>query len=204
MGRVLFDISMSLDGFITGPDVSLENPMGVGGERLHDWLYGLESWREHHQLEGGTTGQDSDIIEEAFSQTGAIIIGRNMFDDAERPWGDTPPFHMPVFVVTHEAREPLVKGDTTFFFVTDGIESALQRAKIAAGDKDISIGGGADIFQQYLSAGLVDEFQIHVVPLLLGDGTRLFGPRVHEIDLEITRVVSSPAVTRLRYRPLRS
>lgn len=202
MGKLTADMSMSLDGFITGPDDGLEKPLGEGGERLHEWVYGLKSWREPHGHEGGETGRDADVLGEAFGNLGAALMGRRMFDAGEEPWGENPPFHVPVFVVTHNAREELVKeGGTTFTFVTDGLESALAQARAAAGDKDVSVAGGANVVQQYLTAGLLDEIQIHVVPVLLGAGRRLFestGPE--RIELEPARVIDSPAVTHLKYR----
>lgn len=202
MSKVAADISMSLDGFITGPNDDVDRPLGEGGDRLHQWAYDLKSWREPHGLAGGQTNRDSEILEEAFKNVGAVVIGRRMFNLAEEPWGDYPPFHMPVFVVTHDAREKVVKeGGTTFIFVTDGIESALRQAKAAAGDKDVSVAGGANIIQQYLKAGLLDELQIHIVPVLLGDGRRLFDhPGIEQIELESTRMIASPDVTHLRFR----
>ena len=204
MGKLRADISMSLDGFIAGPNDRPGNGMGDGGERLHEWVVKLASWRERHGLSGGETSHDAEILDEAFENVGAIVLGRRMFDNAEG-WGDEPPFHMPVFVLTHEAREKLVKeGGTTFTFVTDGIESALAQAEAAAGDKDVAIGGGANTIQQYLTAGLLDEIQIHVVPVLLGDGIRLFENMGTEpIELASTRVVESPGVTHLRFRAIR-
>jgi dihydrofolate reductase len=201
MGKVFVDITMSLDGFVAGPNDGPELGLGEGGERLHEWVFGLASWREPHGLEGGERSRDSEILEEAIANTGSVVIGRRMFDNA-KGWGDNPPFHVPVFVLTHEPRETQAKeGGTTFTFVTDGIESALAQAKAAAGEKDVSIGGGASTIQQSLQAGLVDEMQIHVVPLLLGGGIRLFddGGTVG-VELELTRVVESPHVTHLRYR----
>lgn len=194
MGRLIADISMSLDGFIAGPNDSVD--------QLHEWLYDLAGWRVPHGLEGGNSGTDSDVVEEVVSNTGAVIMGRRLFDLGEGPWGDNPPFHVPAFVVTHNPRETVVKeGGTTFNFVTGGIESALEQARAAAGDKDISVGGGANVIQQYLSAGLLDEIQIHLVPVLLGDGRRLFEHiAVDRIELETTRVIESPGVTHLRYR----
>jgi len=205
MGKVHFNISMSLDGFIAGPNDSVEQGLGEGGDRLHQWLYDLSSWRKPHGLEGGETGTDADILEEAFKNTGAVLMGRRMFDIAEEAWGDNPPFHVPVFVVTHRARETAVKqGGTTFSFVTDGIESAFRQAQAAAGDKDIVVAGGANIAQQYLAAGLLDEIEIHLVPILLGDGRRLFDNLGStQIELESTRVIQSPRVTHLRYRVAR-
>jgi dihydrofolate reductase len=196
MGTVYVDISMSLDGFIAEPNDDV-NP-------LHEWLYGLKGFREPHGMEGGTTDPDSEVIDEAMNRSGAVILGRRMYELAGG-WGDNPPFHKPVFVLTHQAREPLVKkGGTTFTFVTDGAASALAHARAVAGDRDISIGGGASTVQQYLGAGLVDEMQIHIVPVLLGVGIRLFeGIGSALVKLETTRVIDSPAVTHLRFRVLR-
>jgi dihydrofolate reductase len=199
-GQVTFDITMSLDGFIAGPNDSLEEPLGEGGERLHEWVYDLASWREPHGLEGGETNRDSEVLEEAMKSFGAVVLGRRMFDLA-KGWGNNPPFHVPVFVLTHEAKDPLAKeGGTTFTFVTDGIESALERARAAAGEKDVSIAGGADTIQQFLRAGLVDEFQIHISPLLLGGGVRLFDQVPANLEVENTRVIESTRVTHLKYR----
>jgi dihydrofolate reductase len=196
MGTVFVDISMSLDGFIAGPNDDVDP--------LHDWLYGLKGFREPHGMEGGTTDPDSEVIDEAMNRSGAVIVGRRMYELAEG-WGDNPPFHKPVFVLTHRAREPLVKeGGTTFTFVTDGAASALAQARAVAGDRDVSIGGGANTVQQYLDAGLVDEMQIHIVPVLLGAGIRLFeGIGPGRVKLETARVIESPAVTHLRFRVLR-
>lgn len=215
MTKLRLDISMSLDGFIAGPNQTVEDPLGENGLRLHDWVFGLASFRERHGGEGGERNADDEILAEAVAATGATVMGRKMFsggsgaweDDpmGDGWWGEEPPFHGPVFILTHHAREPVVKqGGTTFTFVTDGIESALEQARAAAGGTDVALGGGADVAQQYLAAGLLDEVQIHLVPLLLGSGTRLFG----DIDdgplgFELTRVASSPTVTHLRYRGLR-
>ena len=201
MGKSTVDMSMSLDGFIAGPNDSVERPLGEGGERLHEWIYDLASWRERHGLEGGKTDTDAEVLDESFKDTAAVVVGRRMFDVANG-WGDNPPFHMPVFVITHNASEKLVKeGGTTFTFVTDGIERALEQAKAAAGDKDVSVAGGANIIQQYLSAGQLDEIQIHLVPVLLGDGVRLFHHiGVEQIELETTRVIESPGVTHIKFR----
>ena len=210
MGRVVFDISMSLDGFITGPNVDADNPLGEGGERIHEWVYGLASWRRRHGLEGGATNVDAEVLEQSISNAGAVLMGRGMFGGGGGPWGDDPwegwwgddpPFGVPVFVLTHHAREPLIKGETTFTFVTDGIEAALEQARAAAGDRDVAVGGGANVAQQYLRAGLLDEVQIHLVPLLLGGGVRLFEHLDGErIELEQTRVIDSAAVTHVKYR----
>jgi dihydrofolate reductase len=210
MAKLTFDISMSLDGFVAGPNQRLEEPLGDGGEQLHEWVLRLASWREAHGREGGERGVDDEVVEETVASAGAIVMGRNMFGGGEGPWGDEPwtgwwgddpPFHVPVFVLTHHAREPLTLTDTTFTFVTDGIESALQQATAAAGDRAVNIAGGGNVVQQYLKAGLVDEFQVHVAPLLLGGGVRLFdqlGPEPPK--LEVARVIESPFVTHLRYR----
>ncbi|MEA2398710.1 MAG: hypothetical protein QOK25_2266 [Thermoleophilaceae bacterium] len=211
MPRLTFDISMSLDGFIAGPNPRLDEPLGDGGNQLHEWVFRLASWRESHGQTGGETGEDDAVVEESTSNVGAHLMGRRMFGGGEGPWGDEPwegwwgddpPFHVPVFVLTNHQREPLVKrGGTTFHFVTHGIEAALEQARAAAGDRDVAIAGGADVVQQYLRAGLVDDFQVHVAPVLLGGGTRLFGDLGTELpELERTRVIDSPTVTHLRYR----
>ena len=194
---------MSLDGFVAGPNDGPGNGLGDGGEGLHEWIYGLESWRERHGLEGGEAGQDSELLEEVMGNLGAVVLGKRMFDNAGG-WGDEPPFAVPVFVITHEARETLVKGETSFSFVTDGIESAYEQARSAAGDRDISIGGGASTIRQYLSAGLIDEIQIHLVPILLGGGVQLFeGLDGDPPALEQMRVIESAAVTHVKYRVLK-
>jgi dihydrofolate reductase len=200
MGKITVDISVSLDGFIAGPNDGPENGLGDGGERLHHWLYDLSSWRERHGMEGGRSDADAEVLDEAFKNTGAILMGRRMFDLAEESWGENPPFHMPVFVLSHRAREKLVKeGGTTFTFVTDGLESAFKQAQAAAGGKDIAVAGGANIIQQYLKAGLIDEIQLHLVPILLGDGKRLF-EQIGQIDLDRMRVIETPGVTHLKFR----
>jgi dihydrofolate reductase len=211
MGKVYVDISMSLDGFVAGPNQTLEEPLGEGGEQLHEWVVSLKSWRERHGLSGGETGPDSELVDESVRNTGATVMGRRMFsggtgaweDDprADGWWGDDPPFHHPVFILTHHPREPVTKqGGTTFTFVTHGIENALEQARAAAGDKDVAIAGGANAIQQFLSTGLVDELQIHIAPLLLGDGVRLFAQAPANLELETTRVIDSPRVTHLKYR----
>jgi dihydrofolate reductase len=212
MAKLICDISMSLDGFIAGPNQTFEQPLGEGGEQLHEWVVALASWRERHGMEGGETNADDEIVRESLAVQGAVVMGRRMFsggagrweDDpnADGWWGDAPPFGVPVFVLTHHAREPVEKqGGTSFTFVTEGTEAALELAREAAGEKDVLVAGGANAVQQYLRAGLVDELQIHLVPLLLGSGVRLLddvadGP----VGLEITRVVDSPTVTHLKYR----
>jgi dihydrofolate reductase len=190
MPRVYFDLSMSLDGLVTGPNPSVEQPLGRDGERLHDWMFG-----------GGKTEADAEVLDEVYSRTGAIVIGKSMFDVGVKPWGDPPPFRMPVFVITHEPREPMpMKGGTTYTFVTDGLEAALERAKSAAGEGDVGIWGGAYVVGQYLQAGLLDEFEIHLVPILLGDGVRLFEDLESDpIGLEPTRAIPTPSATHLRF-----
>jgi dihydrofolate reductase len=215
MTKLRVDISTSLDGFVAGPNRTVEQPLGDGGMQLHEWVFGLASWMERHGVEGeGATGADDDVVREQLAQPGATIMGRRMFsggdgaweDDpmAEGWWGDTPPFRMPVFVLTHHARETVtMQGGTSFTFVTDGVESAFEQARAAAGDKDVAVAGGASVVQQCLRAGLLDELQVHVAPVLLGDGVRLSdgGDRA---SLELMRVVDSPAVTHLRYRVLKA
>ena len=216
MAKLTLDISMSLDGFVAGPNQTLEEPLGEGGEQLHEWAVASRSWREAHGHSGGETNADSEVIEESIGNAGATVMGRRMFSGGEGGWeddpksngwwGDDPPFHHPVFVLTHHAREPVTKqGGTTFTFVTDGIESALTQARAAAGDKNVAVGGGANVAQQYLRAGLLDELQIHVAPVLLGDGVRLFENHLgsERREIECTRVIESPKVTHLRYRVLR-
>lgn len=204
MGKVVFDITVSLDGYVAGPDDGPEQGLGTGGERLHEWALELASWREPHGLEGGEVNASSEILEEGLSASGAVVVGKRMFDNAHG-WGDVPPFHKPVFVLTHTPREPLEKeGGTTFAFVTDGIESAIEQAKSAAGDRDVSIGGGASTAQQALKAGLVDEVQLTVAPILLGGGVRLFeGLGPDDVEFELIRVVEGPKATHLKYRVVR-
>ncbi len=206
------DISMSLDGFVAGPNPTLEQPLGEGGEHLHDWVVELAAWREPHGLEGGTTNASSDVIEEGLARNGAVVMGRRMFSGGEGTWeddpkafgwwGDNPPFHVPVFIVTHHSREPLsMQGGTSYTFVTEGVESAIEQARAAAGEKDVLIAGGADVIQQALAARLVDEVQVNLAPILLGSGTPLFvASRGGTPQLEPTRVVASTGVTHLRYR----
>jgi len=213
MAELRFQVSMSLDGFIAGPNQSEENPLGEGGMQLHEWVFALEAWRRRQGREGGEVNASTEVIEQSIENVGATVMGRNMFGGSglwgENPWdgwwGDDPPFHTPVFVVTHHAREPLAKlGGTTFNFVTDGIESALEQARTAAGGGDVALGGGANVAQQYLRAGLVDQLQIHLVPVVLGGGERLFDTiTAGEVGLESAGVVEAPGVIHLTYRTLR-
>ncbi|HZO58808.1 MAG TPA: dihydrofolate reductase family protein [Solirubrobacterales bacterium] len=203
MGKVTFDLSMSLDGFITGPDDNPQQGLGEGGERLHEWIYDLESFHSLHGREGGEQNRDSEILQESFSDVRGVVIGRRMYDNAHEQWGENPPFPGRVHIVTHRGQDPIVKGQTTYNFVTGGIESALDEARADAAGKDVAIAGGADVVQQYLRAGLVDEFQVHVVPLFLGGGRRLFENLGDAPQLETVRVVESPRVTHIKFRVLR-
>jgi dihydrofolate reductase len=199
-GLIFADVTMSLDGFITGPNDSVDQPIGEGGERLHEWLFELASFRRAHGLDGGHTGPDDDLLDEAFERSGATVMGRRMFDHGLGSWGDVPPFREPVFVLTHKVREPLVKSDTTFTFITDGIEKAVEMARTAAEEKDVSIGGGASVIQQALNARLLDEIQVHLVPIFMGGGVRLFeNLAAEQPDLRCTRVVETTGVVHLRF-----
>jgi dihydrofolate reductase len=209
MSKVRVHISVSVDGYVAGPNQSLENPLGEGGEGLHDWIVALKAWREPHGLEGGEVNASTPIVAESRANVAAEIMGRGKFGGGPGPWrddpwrgwwGEEPPFHMPVFVLTRHAREPLTLSDTTFTFVTDGIQSALDQARRAAGDKDVFLGGGADSINQYLAAGLVDELELHVAPIILGGGERLFEGVGPDLRLEPVRTVEAPGVTHLKYR----
>ena len=208
MTKVTCQISISLDGFVAGPNQSMDNPIGEGGMRLHQWAFATDTWNEQHGQGGGERTADSLVAEEVVQGLGAYIMGRNMFgpgrgawDESWRGWwGEDPPYHTPVFVLTHHEREPLhMEGGTTFHFVTDGIESALEQARAAAGGKDVSIAGGASTVQQYLAAGLLDELYLHIVPVILGAGERLL-EGVGDPTLEPIKVVESPAATHVKYR----
>jgi len=210
MSKLRLKIAISLDGFVAGPEQSVENPLGIGGMHLHDWAFELASWRAQHGLDGGEVNESTSVVEEGLENIGATLMGRNMFGGGPGPWGDPawngwwgddPPYHHPVFVLTHHAREPLVcSGGTTFTFVTEGIESALARATAAATGKDVSLAGGAAAARQYLAADLVDEMEISVVPIFLGTGERLFdGIGTGRPDLAHVRTVAAPGVTHLRF-----
>ena len=205
MSKVVARLAMSLDGYVTGPDAGAEHPLGVGGERLHRWVYGLRAFREMQGWEGGTEGPDNDVVTEWVARPGAVVMGHGMFISGEAPWGDNPPFHMPVYVVTHHPRETLVKeGGTSFHFVTEGPERALALAREAAGDKDVSLAGGANLVQQFVRAGLLDELLLHVVPVLACSGTRLFDNLGSDhIEWEKAGVVDSPEVTHIHLRARR-
>jgi dihydrofolate reductase len=210
MGKLRFSISISADGYAAGPNQSEENPLGEGGESLHDWVIPLKAWREPHGREGGEVNESTPVVEETLENVGAHVMGRNMFGPVgggdwgdgswKGWWGDEPPFHVPVYVLTHHPREPLeMEGGTTFKFVTDGIESALEQARSAAGDQDVAIAGGANAIQQYLAAGLVDEFELSVTPIVLGGGERLLD-NVGDLRVEQIRAIEAPGVTHLKYR----
>ena len=214
MSKVRVHISTSLDGYVAGPNQSMENPLGEGGEHLHDWLVALRAWREQAGMEGGEENASDAVVRGTYENVGTEIMGRGKFGPPDRGawgddpwqgwWGDDPPFHKPVFVLTHHPREPLTLSDTTFTFVTDGIHAALDRAREAAGDRDVYIGGGAKTINQYLAAGLVDELELHVVPMILGGGARLFEGVGPDVRLELVRVVEAPGVTHLKYRVVRA
>jgi dihydrofolate reductase len=210
MSRLRLGISMSLDGYVAGPNQSVDEPLGVGGEQLHQWVFPLAAWREPHGLPGGEVNESSPVVEESIAGIGATIMGRNMFGghpgpwDPKNPWngwwGRKPPFHHPVFVLTHYARSPLeLEGGTTFHFITGGIGEALYRARETAGGLDVALAGGANAAQQYLAAGLVDEMLINLVPILLGGGERLFeGVGTDLAGLRPVRTVATAKVTHLK------
>jgi dihydrofolate reductase len=211
MTKLRLWMMMSLDGYTAAPEQSAENPFGVGGMRLNEWLFELKAFREMHGEEGGEVNASTPIVEGQFENVGASVMGRNMFGGGPGPWGEdpwrgfwgeNPPYHHPVFVLTRHPRGPLeMEGGTTFHFVTDGIESALEQARDAAGGKDVSLGGGATTVQQYLAAGLLDEMVISLVPVFLGGGTRLFDNLDGaEASLEQVEAIEAPAVTHIRYR----
>ena len=211
MSMLRLSITMSLDGYVAGPDQSEQNPLGVGGMELHDWVFPLKAFREMHGGQGGEVNASSAVVEERRANIGATIMGRNMFGGGPGPWGespwegwwgDEPPYHHPVFVLTHHPRDPLeLKGGTSFYFVTDGIASALARAREAAAGADIWLAGGASVVNQYLAGGLVDEIDVSIAPVILGDGARLFEGLEHRaLELEQVRAVDAPGVTHIKYR----
>ena len=209
MTQTILDISMSLDGYVAGPNPTLEDPLGQNGMQLHEWVFGLASWRSQHGQEGGTQDEDDALVARGLATLGASVMGRKMFSGGSGPWeddpnaagwwGDDPPFGTPVFVVTHHEREPMrYANGTVFTFVTDGVESAVEQARAAADGKDVRISGGASVATQALRAGLLDRLDIHVAPVLLGGGTRLFdGAQPMQLELLETHV--SPNVTHTRY-----
>lgn len=211
MSRLLYSVSISLDGFVAGPDQSEDNPLGVGGMLLHEWMRELAAWREAAGQDGGVTNASAAVLERGSDEAGAIIMGRNMFGGGPGPWrgdpwngwwGENPPFHLPVFVLTHYPRPRLdCQGGTSFEFVTDGIDAALKLARAAADGRDVAVSGGGTVARQYLAAGLLDEIELHLAPVILGSGVRLFhdeipaGTRLEQID-----VVAGPKATHIRYR----
>ena len=210
MGIVRCHISVSLDGYAAGPNQGTEHPLGEGGDQLHEWAYNLDRWLQAHGRQGGETNASSAVMDEAIAGVGAGVMGRNMFGGGPGPWpedpswdgwwGENPPFHVPVFVLTHHEREPLeMEGGTTFHFVTDGVESAVAQARDAAGDKDVTVAGGADTINQTLRAGLLDELELHVTPVILGGGERLLAD-VAGVRFEVVRAVEAPGVTHIKYR----
>ncbi len=215
VSKLTCHIAISADGFVAGPNQSEENPLGKGGMQLHEWVFPLAAWRAPHGLEGGEVNESTPIIEETVANVGAGLMGRNMFGPPSGGdwgdgqwtgwWGEDPPYHNDVFVLTHHARDPLeMEGGTTFHFVTDGAERALARAKEAAGGKDVRLWGGGQTVNEYLEAGLLDELELHVVPVLLGDGSRVFdGLGGDGVRLEQIRAVDAPGVTHIKYRVLR-
>jgi dihydrofolate reductase len=210
VSKLRLRISMSFDGYTSGPNQSLKEPLGVRGEELHEWVVSLRVWRAAHGQTGGMDNESTRVFEDETANIGATIMGRHMFGghpggwDAKAPWtgwwGKNPPFHHPVFVLTHHERAPLtMDGNTTFYFVTNGIESALEQARRAVGAKDIALAGGARVCRQYLNAGLVDEMLIHQVPILLGGGERLFEGVDDLHGLELMETVAAPNVTHLKF-----
>jgi dihydrofolate reductase len=213
MPIVRCQLSISLDGYVAAPDQSLDNPLGEGGMALHEWAFATRTFHEMRGEGGGETGLDDDHAARWSGDAGAFVMGRNMFGPVRGPWpdlswrgwwGESPPYHAPVFVLTHHEREPLaMEGGTTFHFVTEGIETALEQAREAAAGKNVSIAGGAETVRQYLEAGLVDELELHVAPVLLGGGERLFdglGP----LGFECVELVSSPRVAHFSFRRARA
>jgi len=213
MGIVRFQVSVSLDGYLAGPNQTVDEPLGAGGENLHLWMFDLEIWRRQIGEEGGIVNESTAVLEEARANVGAYVMGRKMFGGGPGPWssdpewkgwwGDDPPYHTAVFVLTHHPRDPvMMQGGTTFHFVTDGPESALVQAREDAGERDVAIAGGANTIQQYLAADAVDEFELHVAPQILGGGERLL-ENVGELRLEQVRAIEAPGVTHVKYRVLK-
>lgn len=210
MGRLRLSITMSLDGYAAGPHQSEDDPLGVGGMELHNWFFPLREFREMHGEQGGEVNASSAVVAERQANLGATIMGRNMFgpirgqwpDESWRGWwGEDPPYHHPVFVLTHHPRTPLeMHGGTTFHFVGDGIQSALAQAQDAAEGRDVWLAGGASTVNQYLAAGLVDEIDLSIAPVILGGGARLFeGLQRGSLELEQVRAVDAPGVTHIKY-----
>lgn len=209
MTSVIANTSVSLDGYVAGPDQSMDNPIGVRGDDLHQWMMETSAFSANEDEPAGERTADDDMVDDILDGMGAFVMGRNMFgppsggewDESWHGWwGDNPPYHGPVFVLTHYPREPLVmEGGTTFHFVTDGIESAVRQARAAAGERNVSVAGGAQVIQQCLKSGLLDVLTVHVAPVILGGGARLLDD-VGEPELEQVRVIGSPKVTHVTYR----
>jgi len=202
LSKVFVDVGMSLDGFIAGPNGGTKNPLGDDGLKIHNWMFKQKAFLSHLKMEGGeTNNKDNDIIEETFNRFGANIMGKNMFVEGEATWPEEAPFHCLVYVLTHEKREPLIRpGGTTFYFTDEDIHTVLQKAKDSAGEKDVRISGGAKTVQQYLNAGLVDEFIIHIAPIFMDAGVRLFEHLDKtKFSFKINKVIDSPEVTHLFY-----
>ena len=210
MTKVRSQIAMSLDGFVAGPNQSEENPLGEGGEQLHEWVFELEAFNKTHGREGGVVNESTPIVEGMFANVGAVIMGRNMFGPIRGDWGDEswngwwgddPPYHVPTYVLTHHARDSVeMQGGTTFHFVTDGPQAALDRARSAAGAQDVLVMGGAQCQQQFLALGVIEEMIISLAPVLLGSGERLLAnlgdkpPGLEQVDS-----IKAPGVTHLKY-----
>jgi dihydrofolate reductase len=208
MGKVKCQISVSADGYLAGPNQSEEHGLGEGGDALHEWAFKTRFFQEIHGREGGEGGISDELVREASAGESAVVMGRNMFGPVRGPWteplwngwwGDEPPFRVPVFVLTHYEREPLTLGETTFHFVTEGIERAIELAREAAGNGDVGIGGGGETIQQTIRAGLLDEIIVNQVPVFLGGGIRLFDGIPSSVKLEQTKVVDAPVVVHLFY-----
>jgi dihydrofolate reductase len=202
MSSVFFDVGVSLDGYLAGPNARPGNPIGDGGPAIHNWMFQTAFFHERLGATGGETSRDNDLVKQVFERAGAYVMGRRMFDEGELGWPEEAPFRCPVFVLTHAAREPWPrKGGTTFYFVTDGIDSALEQARRAAGGKDVRVSGGAATIRQFLEAGIIDDFTLHVAPIVLGGGVRLMDHlRPGAFEAQQIEAIGSPLVTHIRYR----
>ena len=201
MNKIIFDIAISLDGYMAGDNRSPQNPIGDGGTTLHNWMFKQKAFLRMHGRDGGEEGADNRLVEDILARTGVYIMGKRMFEEGERNWPEDL-FKADVYVLTHENRKPWVqKGTTTFYFINDGMESALEKAKQSANGKDIRLQGGANIIQQFLNAGLVDEFCIHISPVILGSGIRLLDNIKKDIfDIKIGEIIPSNLATHLKYK----
>jgi dihydrofolate reductase len=203
MSKVFIDLGITLDGYIAGPNGGAKNPLGDGGISIHDWMFKQKAFLSHLKLEGGeTNNKDNDIIEETFKRIGANIMGKRMFEEGEANWPEEAPFHSPVHVLTHQKREPWErKGGTTFYFTDEDIYRVLEKARKEAGKKDVRISGGANAIRQFLNAGLIDECSLHLAPMMLGKGVRLFEKLDSgKFSFQILEVVNSQTVTHLKYK----